>query len=435
MMSTRLPISRLLTLVAAFVLALGAVTSVDARNRGGAQKAYPNAAREEPRTQISRGNATKVNKASDYIGRGELEKAQALFEEIRSAPRATPYEKAIASVGLANVYWEMDDPARAIELNKEALASNALNNEAHFNAMLAVAQMALMDEQYELALTSIDQWLAESGNRTGDALAVRGNALYRLERYPEAVASIKEAISLEAEPNESWYPLLLGSLVEAEMYEEAAQIASERLAKDPNNKNLSRQLAGIYLDLDRHADAIAVMEQAKQRGLLTEESDLRQLYQMYNFVGQPAKASVVIIEGLAAGILKEDEQTLKGLADSYALAAEAAVDESAEQKNLWAKAADAYGRAAALSSKGEHDFQRGHLLYELERFAESKESMRTALRKGGLSREGEAWILLGNAELELGDRRAAIAAYEKARAFPSTKKMAETWLKSARGGG
>lgn len=435
MMPTRFPTSRLPAMFAAFVLAFGAVTSADAQNRGREEKPYPNATREEPRTDIARGNATKVNKAYEHIGEGELDKAQALLEEIRTGSRATPYEKAISSVGLANVAWELDDPARAIELNKEALATNALNNEAHFNAMLSIAQMALMDEQYELALTYIDQWLAESGNRTGEAIAVRGNALYRLERYPEAVAAMKEAIGLATEPNESWNQLLLGSLIEGEMYEEAAQVATERLAKEPTNKNLARQLAGIYLDLDRNDEAIAVMEQARERGLLTEEADLRQLYQMYNFTDRPAKASAVITEGLAAGILKEDEQTLKGLGDSYALAAESAADESAEQKDLWAKAADAYGRAAAFSSKGELDFQRGHMLYELERFAESKESMSNALRKGGLSREGEAWILLGNAELEMGNRSAAIAAYEKARAFPSTKTMAETWLKSARTGG
>lgn len=432
-MSTAHHLNRLLVLLATLLLALGSIPSADAQGRKRAEKPYPNATREEPRTNIARGNATKVNKAYELINEGEYARARALLEEVRNGDRATPYEKAIAAVGIGNIAWEEDDPEQAISLTREAVASNALNNETHFNAMLSVAQMALMDERYDLALEYIDRWLAESGNRTGDALAVRGNALYRLERYPEAVTAMKEAIGLVPEPSDSWNQLLLGSLIESEQYDEAARIARERLAKEPDNKNLVRTIAGIYLDLDRHDEALAVMEDAKSRGLLTEEADLRQLYQMYNFTGRPEKASVVINEGLAAGILKADEATLKGLADSYALSAESAPAESEQQKALWAQAADAYGRAAALSSKGELDFQRGHMLYELERFAESKESMATALRKGGLTREGEAWILLGNAELELGNRAAAIAAYEKARNFPSTRTMAENWLKSARG--
>lgn len=42
-------------------------------------------------------------------------------------------------------------------------------------------------------------------------------------------------------------------------------------------------------------------------------------------------------------------------------------------------------------------------------------------------------MLLGNAENELGNKAAAVAAMEKAQGYPETKEMAGTWLKMIKG--
>lgn len=396
---------------------------------------FPNATRKEPKLQISESNSKKINQAYGFLDEGEDDKARAILDGILANPKSSKYEQALCLQGISQVLYNVDDIAGAIEANEKAIAIDGLDNKSHFNLVYQVAQMNLMDERYDAALAAIENWFVLTGTESADAWALKGNSLYRLERYPEASVALKKAISLSPEPSDTWYQILIASYYDAENFPEAARAAEDVLARDPGKKTVARQLASIYIEMEQGPKAIEVLEAAKARGLLTDASDLRQLFQLYNYVERPADAARTINEGLAAGILKEDYDTLKGLGDAWVLTAQDAADESAAQKEGFDKAIEAYGRASAVAKDGEIDFLRGQLLIqEKERFAEGKAAMQQALSRGGLKREGEAYILLGNAEAELGDQKAAIAAYEKARGFPNTKSMAESWLKSTRGG-
>lgn len=427
---------RLIQALALFLLlAFGAGDALAQRNKK-EENEFPNATRSEPRTlKISESNSKKINEAYAFLDEGEDAKAREILQGILDNARSSPYEKALCLQGLSQILYNEDDIAGAIEANEKALALDSLDNKSHFNLVYQVAQMNLMDERYDGALAAIDRWTALTGNETAEALALKGNALYRLERYPEASAAMQKAIDMSPDPSDTWQQILVASYYDAENFPEAAKAAEAILAKDPSKKTVARQLASIYIEMEQGDKAIAVLEGAKSRGLLTDAADLRQLFQLYNYVEKPAEAARTINEGLAAGILKEDFDTLKGLGDSWVLTAQLAADESAQQKEAFDKAIEAYGRASPLAKDGEMDFVRAQLLIqEKERFADGKAAMNQALSRGGLKREGEAYILLGNAEAELGNQKAAIAAYEKARSFPNTKSMAESWLRSTRGG-
>lgn len=427
---------RLIQALALFLLlAFGAGDALAQRNKK-EENEFPNATRSEPRTlKISESNSKKINEAYAFLDEGEDAKAREILQGILDNARSSPYEKALCLQGLSQILYNEDDIAGAIEANEKALALDSLDNKSHFNLVYQVAQMNLMDERYDGALAAIDRWTALTGTETAEALALKGNALYRLERYPEASAAMQKAIDMSPDPSDTWQQILVASYYDAENFPEAAKAAEAILAKDPSKKTVARQLASIYIEMEQGDKAIAVLEGAKSRGLLTDAADLRQLFQLYNYVEKPAEAARTINEGLAAGILKEDFDTLKGLGDSWVLTAQLAADESAQQKEAFDKAIEAYGRASPLAKDGEMDFVRAQLLIqEKERFADGKAAMNQALSRGGLKREGEAYILLGNAEAELGNQKAAIAAYEKARSFPNTKSMAESWLRSTRGG-
>jgi tetratricopeptide (TPR) repeat protein len=98
------------------------------------------------------------------------------------------------------------------------------------------------------------------------------------------------------------------------------------------------------------------------------------------------------------------------------------------------KAIEAYTKASPLATDGESDFQRGQLMINAERWADAKAALTQALSRG-IKRQGAAYVLLGNAENELGDKQGAIAAMEKARGYDETRAMADTWLRSLKAGG
>lgn len=431
----------LLVVIVAFVLAQG--TALAQRDNRKKENPYPNATRSEPK-----GNAVsndKVKKAYDAYDEGDMELFEQLLTEAQQK-KLNPYEQALVYQGLAQIAYDKDDIDGMLANNQKAIATNALDNASHFNLIYQNAQVQLMEERYDEALRTIEEWFKITGaTDKADAWALKGNALYRIAGekenpaeskpiYAQAAEALKKAIALSDKPSDTLTQLLIASYYDAENFAEAAKTAEGILAKDPGNKKALQQLSSIYLEMEQNDKAIALLENAYRNGQLTDEKDLKQLYQLYNYTEKPAEAARIISEGLAKGVLKPSVDTHKGLADAYALQAEPLEDGSAERKALLQKAAAAYGEAAKLDPKdGELDMQRGHLLSDLEQWTEAKAALTTALAKGNLKRQGEALILLGTAEYELGNQQAAIAAYEKARAFPNTKSMAETWLKSVRG--
>jgi predicted Zn-dependent protease len=415
------------------VFALGAGDALAATPKE--KNEFPNSTRKEPKTVVSEAGQKKLKTGYDAIDANQPDKAEAALNEVLNGAKSSDYEKAAALVGLANIAYEREQTDQAIALNEKAIALNALDNRAHFNAIYQNAQLNLQEEHYDASLKSTEQWLSLTGTEKAEAFALKGNALYRLERFPEAAEAMKKAISLSPKPNDSWAQILLASYTDAENFTEAAKTGEELLAKDPNNKRIILQLASIYLAQDQDQKALSTLEAAYQRGALTEEKELKQLYQSYNYLKQPQKAVEVINAGLAKGTLKQNAETLKGLGDAYMLSAQDLPDNDPKRNELTLKAADAYGQAGQQTpDNGEMDMMRGHLLVEIEKWADAKASLTTALKKGGLKREGETYVLLGNAEAELGNDQAAIAAYEKARSFPNTKTMAESWLKNMRQG-
>ena len=411
-------------------LAFGAVAAEKKKGTTEKKNDFPNATREEPKLDISEKGQKKIQGAYDALDEEDFAKAEKLLTEANSG-KASKYEKALALQGLSQIAYERDDVAKAIELNEQAIALNALDNTSHFNLMYQVAQMYLMDEKYEEALTAIDKYMKESGaTNKAEAWALKGNALYRLDRFPEAGEAMKKAISLSPKPNDQWNQMLIATYYEGDNFAEAAKAAEDVLAKNPSDKKTRQQLSSIYLEMEQNDKAIKLLEDAYAQGQLSDEKDLKQLYQLYNYVERPADAARISNEGLTKGVLTKNADTYKGLGDAYALQSEKEEDGSAAYKEAVRKATDAYGESVKLEPNPEVAMTRGHLLVEIEDWANAKSALTAAIAAGNLKRMGEAYILLGNAESELGNDAAAKAVYQKALGYPSTKAMAESWLKS-----
>jgi len=243
---------RLIQALALFLLlAFGAGDALAQRNKK-EENEFPNATRSEPRTlKISESNSKKINEAYAFLDEGEDAKAREILQGILDNARSSPYEKALCLQGLSQILYNEDDIAGAIEANEKALALDSLDNKSHFNLVYQVAQMNLMDERYDGALAAIDRWTALTGNETAEALALKGNALYRLERYPEASAAMQKAIDMSPDPSDTWQQILVASYYDAENFPEAAKAAEAILAKDPSKKTVARQLASIYIEMEQ----------------------------------------------------------------------------------------------------------------------------------------------------------------------------------------
>lgn len=379
---------------------------------------YPDATREDRRPQTTERYIRQISRSFDDINDERQERARSTLSALEGETRLSDYERALVYQGLAQLAYEEDDVDRAVSYWTRALDVDSLPNNDHYQLMYQLATIHLSEERYDESLRLFERWTSETRSSNPEALALHGNLLYRMERYPEAIQVLDRAIAASENPRNELFELKMASYYEQDDYAGAARTLEELVQREPDQVKHQINLAQTYIQMDENERALGILGQARQRGLLTQPEHWRQLYQLYAYAEQPAQAAQTIQEGMQGGFLSDDEPTLRALGDNLYLAEQ--LDE----------AIDAYQRAAAKSSDGNAHQQLAHVLTERERPSEAREALQTAFQRGGLRDPGVAYLLLGEAEMELGNRSAAKTAFEQALNYDNSRSNAQIWLRN-----
>jgi predicted Zn-dependent protease len=222
-------------------------------------------------------------------------------------------------------------------------------------------------------------------------------------------------------PKDSWNTILMASYSASGQGGEAAGVIEQQLAKDPNNKKLLHDAIVVYVQSNQYDKALGLLDREHSQGLLTDEADYKLAAQLYDQSEKPAQGAKILKEGFDKGIVKPSYEMYKLLGDSFAL--------GQDDKN----AIDAYAKAGPLAKDGYVDYVRGSLLLNNDRPKEAVEALKQAVAKGGLKKPGEAYILLGDAYNQFDDRNDAVAAWQKAKGYAESQKMAEQRLNAGSG--
>jgi uncharacterized protein HemY len=301
---------------------------------------YPNATRQEPKIEgLDKKEADALNEGLNAVNGGDAATAQKDLQPIADNSDNS-YAKAKALSGLALLKYNSGDTKGAIALQKQSLDLNALPNDDYFPMLYALAQMYVADEDYSQALTTLDQWMQQSGKASADAYGLKGNVLYRLEKYPDAVAAIQKAKSLSDQPKESWDQILIASYFAMDKYDEAAKVAEAALAKDPNNAKLLMNVVQIYLNAQEFDKALPLLERARASGQITDETTYVNMAKLYYNIAvsgkdtktNALKATEVLQEGMDKGVIKPAKDNYKLLGDAFLLAGETAKANAAYEK-------------------------------------------------------------------------------------------------------
>ncbi len=383
---------------------------------------YPHATRKDPSPEMSNADQRDLGKAADLLNEGKNDKAQPYISKVLGRSRASKYAQSFAHQLQGQIYYDADRVDEALAEYRQALDIGGLPNKQHFSLLYITAQIDLQEERYEKALAAVAEWERLTGTETADEQALKANALYRLDRYQEAIDTMKKAISMADKPNDSWDQILMASYFELDQYDQAAALVKQQLAKDPNNFKLINQLATIYIQADDMEQAARIMADANQRGLITTGTDYVQLAKLYASADKPKEAATTLQEGLGKGIVE-------GNYDNYKL-----LGDVCTQAEIDACAIEGYQKAAPLAPDGNVDYLLGYVLFYANRSAEAVEALNGAIAKGSLRQEGEAYLLRGDAENDLDRGSAAMADWKKAETFPSTRTMAQQRIRTVTGG-
>ena len=401
------------------LIALLAAPAMAARKTEKKEPLFPDATRQdrEPKVQSRYSKQqTAMSKANDKDDYATLI-AKSL--EIVNDAKAKADDRGLAYQNAAYGAMEQDDLELALEYLTAAIETDALSNDTHFQLMIQVAQIHIGEERYTEGLAMLDRFLTETKSTKPDYFALKGNALYRLDRFEEASVALEQAIKTSDKPQDGWRQILMAAYFDQQKPEEAARVAQELAASNPDDKRSLTNLAAIFSQADQLDKAVGVLEDMRSKGMFNEDRDYRQLYAMYlNMDGKESQAAAVIEEGLKSGVLLESSDVYGHLAQAYYFS------------DQFDQAIVAYQKAVPLGKDGEPGLNLARVLLNEGRDAEARDAAKAAIGRG-LKKPGDAWLIIGRAEYGLQNNAAMIAAYREAAKLPETKVQAEEWLRKS----
>ena len=190
---------------------------------------YPNATRLEPvmpKTKIKKEWEAMV-KASNAKDPAVL---KAAADAVLAAPEASNEEKSEAYFQkyIAQVTGDATNYAAMSQLAEAAVKQGGLSNNKHYDLMRNLGLLKINDKKYAEALEYLNRFTTETG--ISDDLQVlknKGNANYRLAKYPEAIVTLKTAYTLDKGADPNIAIMLMDSYNKTGQKAEANRVAEE----------------------------------------------------------------------------------------------------------------------------------------------------------------------------------------------------------------
>jgi tetratricopeptide (TPR) repeat protein len=402
-----------------FLLALAAALSSQAM----AQTAECGKKRDKPSSALDEMTWKKLNDVYEDVGEELYDLA---FEKLVKMDKRVydDYEKAVVTQALAQVEWARENYDSALTYFETAVEIDALPDLAHFSLMYQIAQLYYMNERYDEALDKLALWMCKVPTEkiTAESYILKASIHAQKKDWKNVVEAADTAISLSDDPKEGWYQLKLASHFELEQFPMAAKTLEVIIQKWPDRKDYWVQLSQIYFKLKQYDEALSIMALAYRRNMLDKQMDITYLSNLYSNNNVPYKAAMVLQKGIEDGIVEPDTRHWTMAADAWYAAEE------------MEKALYSYEQAGKKSADGEIDLRRAYILVDMERWDEAAVAVNTALEKGGFSerKAGEAYVIQGMSEFNLGNYDRARTAWNRASNYPRAQKSAQQWLNHMR---
>lgn len=362
----------------------------------------------------------QLNEVYEYVGEEKYNEAYNDLRKLLDRAGKDVYLQAILYQALAQVEWSRNNFDPALQYFEKAVQLNALPDQAHFALMYQIAQLYYMKERYADALNRLDLWFCTAPKEkiTSSAYVLKASINANKKDYATALTAIEQAISMEKEAKENWYQLKLASHYELEQFPQAAATLEIMISKWPEKKSYWTQLTQIYYKLKQDDKALSVLALAYRKKLLDNQGDIIFLSSLYSNANVPYKSAEVLQKGITSGVVEASDRHWALVADTW-YAAE-------EMENALA----AYEKAGSAARTGDIDLRRGYILIDMERWPLANGALSAALTKGGLDerKTGEAYLLRGMAEFNLGNFDSASADWSRATKYPKARDAALQWM-------
>jgi hypothetical protein len=361
-------------------------------------------------------NARTFAKAREHLDASRYAEAEKALGRL-SWSRLTPHERAQAERLRGYIAYGQAQNDVAIERLGTSLAEDALPPADQADVLFQIAQIQAVERRWQDVIATLEQWFEIVERPSSAAYFLMALSHYQLQDVDAALLPAKKAVQIAKTPQPAWLQLLLAIHLTRKDYAAATPVLDQMIALYPNTgKDYWLQLSALHGVREDQARALAVLEVAHRKGVLTDDRDLLRLLQLTLARGIPYRAAEIFETQMAADHFQEDPEALELLSAAWILAREVP------------KAEEPLARAAELVAKGELYVRLAQIQMLQEEWGEAAVTLRKALAKGGLREPAQAQLLLGIAYYNDRDLREARAWFAHAQQSGATREQAQTWL-------
>ena len=356
--------------------------------------------------------AKKVQKSFEAYTEGNLDQAIAILLE---ANAKNDFDKAYVDRMLGNFYAEKGQMKTAIKYLKTAVDADILGGTDHAATMRLYADLLLQEKQFKEAIPYYYKWMDFTCKADAQMYRRIGIAYTELKDWNKVLQVADKGLTLAESPDKGLYQMKLTAFFNQKKYKEAVKVLETMVPLFQDDKRLWVQLAQFYLMTEDYDKSLATYDLAYKNGFLETDSNITRLSQLLAQKGSPYKAATIFEKHMKSGLVAENEKSLTTLAGFYHNAKELK------------EAAYYYGKAAAVSNKGELYLKQGRILALEQKYNEAIPVLKKAL-DAGIDNPGEAQFELALAYLSLKKyksayNRAVLAANDK-----KTERSAKSYI-------
>jgi len=360
----------------------------------------------------------KIQEAQEDVDAKNYDSALRKLNALRRG-KLTEYELSNVLNRIGFVYYNMDDIGRAISAFKELLQIPTLEEQTRKQTIYTLAQLSAAEERYSQALGYLDKWFTLETNPRPEAYILYAQNLYQVERYQDMVRPIEMAMEVarkrQVPIEEDWYALLNFAYFQQENFTKVKDIQKILLQNWPR-KRYWFTLAGSYTELNEEKNLIAAYDALQTQELLTTESELITMAQLYMQYEVPYKAAKLLESEMEKGRVEKNGKNYRLLSEAWSLAME---DE---------KAIPALQQAARLSNDGELYVRLANAYLNLGQYKECAAAAREGLNVGGVKNTDHAQISLGMCLYNLKQYDDAIASFRIAARTERSQRIGRQWV-------
>ena len=375
----------------------------------------------------------------------DMETVLSILNELRrDMANLKSYDRSVMWNAWAFVYFNDGKYDQAMDAYYNLINEPEVTIGLRVGALLSLAQLHLVQENYKEGIDLILQWMNEVEKVTAQSYSLLGQAYYQTGDFRKSLSSMETAVTMAEEegykPRENWYVIMAASIGELkkEIGEKESLLRQidiyEILVNLYPKKQYFIQLGGSYGQLGRERDYMITLKAAHQKDFLNKESEYLALTQLLLLNQNPYWAAQVFVSGQkkmitivdekteeekVVPVVKDTEKNLKLLADAWRMAQE--ID----------KAIPVLEKAANMSKDGESFVLLGNLYLSEDRVEKAVEAINKGLEKGKVKKLSQVYLTLGQAYFELekfeeAKKNFRIAARDKDKKI---KQQANNWIK------